>query len=73
MSKVDVIRAWKDPEYRATLSAEELSRLPLHPAGLVELTDEQLSRASGLAAPAFTTAPECTMSTWNKGPRRCCP
>jgi mersacidin/lichenicidin family type 2 lantibiotic len=73
MSRIDVIRAWRDAEYRATLSAEELSRLPSNPAGLVELTDEELSRASGIDALPSTTAPECTMSTWNHGPRRCCP
>ena len=73
MSKMDVIRAWRDPEYRATLSSEELSRLPSNPAGLVELTDEELGRASGIDAIPSTTAPECTMSTWRHGPRRCCP
>jgi mersacidin/lichenicidin family type 2 lantibiotic len=73
MRRIDVIRAWRDPEYRATLSSEELSRLPSNPAGLVELSDEELGRASGIDAIPSTTAPECTMSTWNHGPRRCCP
>jgi mersacidin/lichenicidin family type 2 lantibiotic len=73
MSRMDVIRAWRDPEYRATLSSEERSRLPSNPVGLVELTDEELGRASGIDAIPSTTAPECTMSTWNHGPRRCCP
>ena len=36
MNKIDVIRAWRDPEYRASLRADEV---PSHPAGLVELTD----------------------------------
>lgn len=31
--KVDVIRAWKDRAYRASLSAEELASLPENPAG----------------------------------------
>ncbi len=72
MKERDAIRAWIDPEYRSTLNADELSRLPSHPAGLIELTDETLSRASGLASAVQTTAPECTMYTaW--GGRRCCP
>ena len=29
----DAIRAWKDPNYRAELSAEELAALPANPAG----------------------------------------
>jgi mersacidin/lichenicidin family type 2 lantibiotic len=73
LSKLDMIRMWRDPEYRSTLSAEELAQLPSHPAGLVELSDEELGRASGLDAIPSTTAPECTMSTWSHGPRRCCP
>ena len=42
MSKFDIIRAWKDEEYRKTLSEEELALLPANPAGIVELTDEAL-------------------------------
>lgn len=33
MSKLDVIRAWKDEEYRAGLSKEQLALLPENPAG----------------------------------------
>ena len=49
MSKVDVIRAWKDPKYRATLSGEELAALPENPAGLIELSDLDLDVAGGAA------------------------
>jgi mersacidin/lichenicidin family type 2 lantibiotic len=73
LRKIDIIRAWRDPEYRNTLSADELLHLPSHPAGLVELSDEELGRASGMYAAPSTTAPECTMSTFSHGPRRCCP
>ena len=69
MSKIDVIRAWRDPEYRASLRADEV---PSHPAGLVELTDEELVNASGLATAAQTTAQTCTEFTF-RGFRRCCP
>jgi len=72
MKKRDVIRAWIDPEYRSTLNPDQLSRLPSHPAGLIELTDEALACASGLAGIVQTTAPECTMYTAFAG-RRCCP
>ncbi len=69
MSKIDVIRAWRDPEYRASLRPDEM---PAHPAGLVELTDEELVRASGLAAGVLTTAQTCTEYTF-RGWNRCCP
>ncbi len=40
------IRAWKDPYYRATLSADERARLA-NPAGVVELSEDQLDTVGG--------------------------
>lgn len=71
MNKTDVIRAWKDPAYRATLSEEERAALPLNPAGLADLSDDQLRIAGGAATP-ITTAPTCTMHTFLNW-RSCCP
>ena len=47
MSNLDIIRAWKDEEYRNSLSAEQQEQLPANPAGLVELNDEDMSSVSG--------------------------
>jgi len=47
MSKLDIIRAWKDEEYRESLSAADRAQLPLNPAGIIELTDRDLSHAEG--------------------------
>lgn len=41
MSIQKIIAAWKDPEFRSRLSADELSEIPDHPSGLIELTDEE--------------------------------
>ena len=68
--KIDVIRSWKDPLYRSTLTAEELNQLPAHPAGILELEDEQLRSISG-GAP-LTTAIDCTEFTFANR-RMCCP
>ncbi len=43
----NVIRAWKDSEYRRSLSATERELMPLHPAGLLELTDADLAEVAG--------------------------
>lgn len=43
MLKLDVIRAWKDEEYRLSLSEAERAQLPEHPAGLVEVTDADVN------------------------------
>ena len=34
MSQADIIRAWKDTEYRLSLSEAEQALIPPHPAGL---------------------------------------
>jgi mersacidin/lichenicidin family type 2 lantibiotic len=62
MSEVNVLRAWRDARYRRSLSAEQRAALPENPAGLVELSDEQLKSASGAAGGTTigTTAPTCT-------------
>ena len=69
MNKTDIIRAWKDPAYRAALSPAELAHLPAHPAGLIELSNEQLR---GVSAAALTTAMTCTEYTFADR-RACCP
>ena len=51
MSKSNIIRAWKDPVYRDTLGAEERATLPPHPAGGIEIRDEDLRSVAGGAAP----------------------
>ncbi|TLM97727.1 mersacidin/lichenicidin family type 2 lantibiotic [bacterium] len=47
MNSSDVIRAWKDEDFRSTLSSEQLAMLPANPAGLVELSDEELLGVEG--------------------------
>ena len=42
-----IIRAWKDQEYRNSLSAEEIAQLPAHPAGMIELEDSVLNGVLG--------------------------
>lgn len=47
MKKEEIIRAWKDADFRTELSADERALLPENPAGLVELTDEALEDVVG--------------------------
>lgn len=69
MNKTDVIRAWKDPFYRASLSEEAQAALPQHPAGITELSDDQLM--SWGASTPITTALTCTEYTF-AGSKACC-
>lgn len=47
LSKSEIIRAWKDPQFRESLSEAELASLPENPAGLVALSDEDLDSVAG--------------------------
>ena len=47
MSYETIIRAWKNEAYRNSLSAEDLALLPANPAGVIELTDADLTQANG--------------------------
>ena len=44
---VDVVRAWEDPAYRATLSSEDLARIPASPVGMSELDPSVLGEVGG--------------------------
>ena len=46
-TNVDVVRAWKDLAYRATLSSEELAAIPASPIGMSELDSKDLEAAFG--------------------------
>ena len=83
MSKKDVVRAWKDAEYRNSLTAEELAALPENPAGATELPDAELENAAGGAVPwtipltIGLTVSVCSpggtgCGTCNWGTRGCC-
>ena len=47
MSNKKAIRAWKDEDFRLSLSEAEIAQLPGNPAGPIELTDEQLGVVAG--------------------------
>ena len=44
---INIVRAWKDAEYRNSLSVEELAMVPANPVGEVELRDEDLASVVG--------------------------
>lgn len=44
---IDIIRAWKDEEYRNSLSEEQRSQFPENPAGMIEMSDEDMGSVVG--------------------------
>lgn len=57
--KIDIVRAWKDAEYRNSLTAEQRASLPPNPAELTEAEAAQVT--GGLHNPFVTIG----------GPKRC--
>lgn len=47
MKTENIIRAWKDEEYRSTLTDDELAAIPTNPAGPIELQSGVLREISG--------------------------
>jgi mersacidin/lichenicidin family type 2 lantibiotic len=47
MSIENIIRAWKDEDFRATLSAAQRKLLPENPAGDIQLSDSDLRGVVG--------------------------
>ena len=47
MLNKNIIRAWKDEDYRLSLSEAERALLPEHPAGLIELSDAEMDGVGG--------------------------
>ena len=58
MSKNNMIRAWKDPEYRVTLNAQERAMLPANPAGTID--DGKLAEVVGAAKDVVTDFIPCS-------------
>ena len=58
MSRSNVIRAWKDPAYRNSLSTAEQADLPANPAGAIEVSDRDHGKVAGGLRP-HTLADEC--------------
>ena len=46
MPAIEIVRAWKDEEYRETLTTEERAQLPEHPSGRIEFGQPQLEDES---------------------------
>ena len=60
MSKANIIRAWKDEEFRNGLSDAEREMIPENPAGLMELTDEALDVVAGGLVVAANSCDWCS-------------
>jgi mersacidin/lichenicidin family type 2 lantibiotic len=47
MTSEQIVSSWKNEDYRLSLSVDEQALMPENPAGLIELTDEELLGIDG--------------------------
>lgn len=66
MAISEIARAWRDEEFRSSLSASQLSELPSNPVGMIELKDEDLGNTNA------RTSPTCTCSAHRSVCTYCC-
>lgn len=62
MSCKDVIRAWKNEDYLASLSPAEVSALPANPAGNIEFRSHQNTRSVTVLHLCNSIVIECSAS-----------
>jgi mersacidin/lichenicidin family type 2 lantibiotic len=60
----NLVKAWKDEEYRLSLSEAERALLPENPAGSLELTDAELEMVAGGSRRRGGSSVSCFF-TWN--------
>ncbi|MFO0589090.1 MAG: mersacidin/lichenicidin family type 2 lantibiotic [Polyangiaceae bacterium] len=68
MSKIDIARAWKDEDYRQSLTEAQRASLPANPAGAIELSEVELSAVAGGITTGLCTS--STVTSCKNGP--CC-
>jgi mersacidin/lichenicidin family type 2 lantibiotic len=64
MQTNEIVRAWKDEDYRGTLTAVDRAEVPGHPAGVIEfeqpeLEDETLFRGGKISHGCHTFKLHC--------------
>jgi len=51
MTASEIVRSWKDEDYQSRYQNEEMAFMPSNPAGLIELTDDELFGIDGGTTP----------------------
>jgi mersacidin/lichenicidin family type 2 lantibiotic len=57
--QIDVVRAWRDEEYRNSLTDEERASLPESPAGFATVDDSVLKGITGASGHPTTFVDSC--------------
>jgi len=64
MPTLEIVKAWKDAEYRDTLTAEQRDAVPEHPSGDIEPVEFGQKEESSFAAPPIGCGHKTGVSTY---------
>ena len=73
MNREQIIRAWKDEEYRDALPDSEQAELPEHPSGIISLPESVLREVAGGFQTERMWTFGCCFGTVGVGTQGCCP
>jgi mersacidin/lichenicidin family type 2 lantibiotic len=62
---IDVVRAWRDEDYRNSLSPEDRASLPQNPAGQATVEDSILTSITGGCGTPTTFVSSCVHYPYN--------
>jgi len=66
MQTTEIVQAWKDEDYRDSLSKDQLAQLPIHPSGIIEF-EKPLLRDESLFGPETHRCKFLSHHTQNNG------
>ena len=72
MNREEIIRSWKDEEYRASLPDSDRASLPEHPAGVIHLPESLLQEVAGGFQTERMWTFGCCFGTVGVGTKGCC-
>ncbi|MCI0392489.1 MAG: mersacidin/lichenicidin family type 2 lantibiotic [Acidobacteria bacterium] len=56
MTASEIVHSWKDEDYQSRYQGAEMAFMPGNPAGLIELTDDELLGVDGAITPVIASA-----------------
>jgi mersacidin/lichenicidin family type 2 lantibiotic len=65
MSNIDIVKAWKDEDYRETLTLEQRANLPAHPSGIIDFEDPEKQEEGSFEATPVACKRQTNTKSWD--------
>ena len=64
MPTIDIVKAWKDEDYRNTLTLEQRANLPAHPSGIIDFEVPEIQEEGSFEASPVACGKQTTKSVF---------